>query len=342
MRLTTLRLTLILASLLFPALAAAADGPSWPQHRLRGAGIDLRATEDDLAHLAGDWKANSVRILANNIVPDQPPYLVPEEQKAQLYATIDRCLAQGLYVVFSPSSSFWEMEKFFANEELKDAFIAFWEEFATRYKDDRRGIAYDLMNEPNGELALQQWNDYAKKITRAIRAIDTLHTLVVEPAGWGWPQWMDRLEPTGDPNTVYSFHYYGPMDYTHQRNDGHMKTTAQQQKERVYPGFLQGERHDRDKMRQVLQDVIRFRDKHGVTLWCGEFGCARWANGADRWFHDWIEALEEENIGWAYYAYREWEPMDIEMDPAVRGRKTERSETPIVKVFKSFYARNEN
>jgi hypothetical protein len=127
------------------------------------------------------------------------------------------------------------------------------------------------------------------------------------------------------------------MDFTHQRNKGHMKTTEEQWKERVYPGFLQGEQWDKERFRKEVRLAAEWRDKHGATMWCGEFGAARWARGAVQWMRDWIEALEEEKIGWAYYEYRGWQPIDLEMDPASRQR-TERSETEFTTLLKKYFA----
>jgi hypothetical protein len=78
-----------------------------------------------------------------------------------------------------------------------------------------------------------------------------------------------------------------------------------------------------------------------VRIWCGEFGVARWALGAEQWMKDWIDLLEAENIGWSYYSYREWHHMDLEMDPEERVNPTGRSETDLVKLTKGYFARNE-
>ena len=172
-----------------------------------------------------------------------------------------------------------------------------------------------------------------------------MHTIVVEPPAWGWPDGFANLTPTGDPNTVYAFHFYGPMDYTHQRYGGEMmKTPESVWLSRAYPGYIEewsNDYWDKTKMRNdYLQKAVAFRDKYKVKIWCGEFGCARWAIGADKWFTDWIDLLEEENIGWSYYSYREWHHMDLEMDPAERVNRTARSETPLVGLFRGYFARN--
>jgi hypothetical protein len=317
----------------------AADPVAWPDRIVRGANISSRAAEEDIEHYATAWKGYAVRILVNSITASEPPYGVSEQRKAQIFRTLDLCLKHNLLTVFSPSASFGNNDLFFGNEEWLSAFKDFWREVAARYKD-KGAIVYDLINEPWGRQARLRWNSYARELTAAIREIDPRHTIMVVPPEWGWTAGFKYLEPTGDANTVYSFHFYGPMDFTHQRNKGHMRTTLEQWQERVYPGFLQGENWDRERFRKEIRIAAEWRDRHQVKMWCGEFGVARWARGADRWLADWIEALEEEKIGWAYYEYRGWQPMDLEMDPASR-EKTPRMENGFTKLIKKYFARTD-
>jgi len=319
--------------------AWAADPVVWPDRIVRGANVSVRISEDDLLHYKTQWRGYAVRILVNSITEETPPFAVSEKKKAQVFQALDLCLKHDMVTVFSPSASFGNNDKFFSNEEWLAAFKEFWREVAARYKD-KGPIVYDLINEPWGGEARKRWNGYARELTAAIREIDRRHTIMVVPPEWGWANGFRYLEPTGDGNTVYSFHFYGPMDFTHQRNKGHMKTTEEQWRERVYPGFLQGEQWDKERMRKEIALVTAWRDKHGVRMWCGEFGTARWAQGADRWFTDWVDALEEQKIGWAHYEYRGWQPMDMEMDPASR-EATPRLETYFFKLCRYYFARTD-
>ncbi len=323
----------------FPFETCPEMGLTWPDRVVRGANISSRATEEDIAHYAKEWNGYAVRILVNSITAEEPPYAVSEERKARIFNCLDNCLKYNLLTVFSPSASFRDNDKFFSNQQWLEAFKDFWREVATRYQD-KGPIVYDLINEPWGEQARKRWNSYARELTAAIREIDTVHTIMVVPPEWGWANGFQYLEPTGDKNTVYSFHFYGPMDYTHQRNRGHMRTTEEQWRERVYPGFLQGEQWGKERLRQEVRIAAEWRDKYSVRMWCGEYGVARWARGAMRWTRDWIDVLEEEKIGWAYYEYRGWQHMDMEMDSTGR-KETPRSETDFVRFYKKYFARTD-
>ena len=52
---------------------------------------------------------------------------------------------------------------------------------------------------------------YVSGDTAAIREVDPVHAITVESGGgWAQPEDLDMTEPTGDPNTIYQFHFYGP------------------------------------------------------------------------------------------------------------------------------------
>lgn len=318
-------------------LPLSAGGPAWPENRLRGANIATSIKQGDIDHYVNDWGGNSVRILFNNLVP--PPPSKPDAVKvAAVYRTIDMCLDAGLFTVLSFSPSFEDNDAFFNNETYMDAYVNFWRDLAGHYANDKRGVAWDLMNEPHGNLANTKWLPYAKRLVSEIREIDTLHTIVIEPPGWGWPYGFEYMQPIDDDNLVYSFHFYGPMDYTHQRNNGMLGATEQQWLDLPYPGNIEGEYWNKATIRRKIQPAFDWAKKYDVKMWCGEFGCTRWAIGASDWIHDIVSILEEEKIGWSWYAYREWYPMDIEMNPDARMEKTERSETELVKYFKQLFS----
>lgn len=332
---------------LLPFSAKAAVQTKWPSFLLRGANIVPGTSESDLEALT-EWKVNSVRIQDLKLLSTHAPYSTDEARLNAVFKMIDLSLERGFYTIFSPGVSNEDHDAFFSNKEFRDAFKALWKQIADRYKDDQRGIAYDLLNEPHDQLAGKAWPNYAAELTRAIRAVDKIHTIVIEPAEWSWPIGFRKFKPTGDKNTVYSFHFYGPMDFTHQRGYdsqgvfiGHLKATEEQRIARKYPGFIQGEKWNKNTIRQYLRNVFKFRDRYHVRIWCGEFGVTRWANGAKSWLKDVIDVLEAQKVGWSYYSFREWQAMDMEMSPEVVNEKTPRSETEFTKLLKSYFNKNE-
>ncbi|MFH0881160.1 MAG: cellulase family glycosylhydrolase [Lentisphaerota bacterium] len=85
-----------------------------------------------------------------------------------------------------------------------------WKEIATRYKNEKAIIGYEIMNEPyfysNSGVTTQDLRNALIQITSAIRTVDTNHTIYVE--GNIFAEYIDGLTPQWDSNMVVSFHRY--------------------------------------------------------------------------------------------------------------------------------------
>ena len=77
-------------------------------------------------------------------------------------------------------------------------------------------------------------------------------------------------------------------------------------------GFVPFDR--KEQIKESLQDVRKFANDYGVSIYIGEFGSIRWApeNSTYRYLKDLIEILEEEGWDWAYHAFREWNGWSVE------------------------------
>ena len=102
---------------------------------------------------------------------------------------------------------------------------------------------------------------------------------------------------------------------------------------------MEGELWNKQTMEKKLEPAFAFARKNQVTIWCGEFGTARWARGALSWMRDMIDIFDNHGIGWAYYSYREWQVMDLEMETKIKNQATPRYETDFVQLLKKSYAK---
>ncbi len=103
------------------------------------------------------------------------------------------------------STRYWQM-----HPETRTNCYELWRRIARRYAEyPERLIAYDFFNEP-AYLHQSDWNQIIKDLTRIVRSVDPKHLIVIEAGdGWSQPEWFHWVEPTGDTNTIYSFHHYG-------------------------------------------------------------------------------------------------------------------------------------
>jgi hypothetical protein len=322
-----------------PEQTPVASSPRWPARPVKGADTSTDITQEDLRHFAQNWGGHAIRVLHLGMLADRPPYAADEAALEAMYKTAALALDQGLAVVFAPGVAMDNGDAFFGSRAYQKSFVELWKRIATHFKDETRTVAFDLMNEPHDRRARKRWSGYAQELTRAIRAIDSEHTLMVEPPEWGWPAGFKYLKPTGDENTVYSFHTYAPNEFTTQKTPkGFLTATEEQWEARVYPGsVMEGELWNKETMAEKLSPAFEFARKNRVPLWCGEFGTARWARGALEWMRDMISILDAHGVGWAYYAYREWQVMDMEMSNTIKNQPTERADTEFVDLLKDAY-----
>jgi endoglucanase len=108
----------------------------------------------------------------------------------------------------------------------QDRLTALWKAIARRYRGEPTIAGYDLVNEPVVTGEKEQWGRLANRIVRAIRLVDPWHVVAVERLngrradGSGAADTSNDAElnfvVVDDPNVLYEFHVYTPMEFTHQ------------------------------------------------------------------------------------------------------------------------------
>jgi endoglucanase len=337
------------AAMAAPAFVAAAAREKvpdsfelWQQGAFRGANVmQPQCTPADLSVLRS-WGANLAEIPVSNVRAPQPPYEVQPKKLAELDAAVTAAEQAGLFVVLTCREGpgrpdFERSHEIWRDAAAQDAYAGMWADIASHYRGRNSIVGYDLMCEPHPDddasKPLGNWNQLAAKITAAIRAEDLRTPILVNSIGWAYPQRFDVLQPTGDGRTVYNVHFYDPHYYTHQQPADKV----------VYPGFKVPSESTPAWEQRVMEarfaPVLAFQRKHQVPIFVGEFGCARYAPGVEQWLGDQIDFYEQNHWSWAYWAFREWDVMNIERtaDPS---DKTNRADTPLLRLFKRGFAKD--
>ncbi|WP_339376473.1 glycoside hydrolase family 5 protein [Calothrix sp. NIES-2098] len=199
-----------------------------------------------------------------------------------------------------------------------------WLTIVKRYQHQSSTVLFELLNEPNVDNP-RVWHEISQKLVDAIRQIDRKHTLVVAAPGMSGPSEIADLIPVSDRNIIYTFHFYNPLAFTHQKA---FWVTALSQLENVpYPydakrlknikqnatnalaiqELQQYEkvRYNQHKLAEDLQSALQFRRRYHVPIYCGEFGVYEFAPQLDkyRWLQDITQLLRQENIGYAMWEY---------------------------------------
>jgi endoglucanase len=342
------KLAILLVSWITLALpVASAEAPDaftlWQHGGFRGANVmQAQCTVEDLGVLRS-WGANLAEIPVSNVYAPTAPYAFQPENLAKLDRAVQAAEQAGLYVALTCREGpgrpdFNRSHEIWRDAAVQEAYAKMWREIASHYRGRASIVGYDLMCEPHPDQEASQplgdWNVLAQKITVAIRAVDERTPILVNSSGWAYPQQFEVLRPTGDPRTVYTVHFYDPHYYTHQKPGDKV----------VYPGFQvpgkEAETWSKAVLEAKLAPVRAFQQKHHLPIFVGEFGCARYAPGVEQWLRDQIGLYEQYGWSWAYWAFREWDVMNIERT-ADAADKVNHSDTPLLRLFKSYFA-NDN
>lgn len=169
----------------------------------------------DLIHRAG---FNSVRIPLNQkfFTPGNNEgfalldRVVEWSHKAGLYVVIDLHCAPGGQTGTNIDDS-WGYPWLFDSPEDQQRTIALWQRIAEHYKNNPTVLGYDLLNEPLPPVPIlaqydSQLEPLMKRITQAIRKVDSNHVIIA--TGVHWDSDFSVLGAPFDPNILYTFHKY--------------------------------------------------------------------------------------------------------------------------------------
>lgn len=253
---------------------------------------------------------------------------VREDRMRFLEAAIRRLQRAGLLVMVDIHNEDRAAE---LDPDWQNAFEKFWGALAGHLASfDPELTLLEIINEPVFSGREPEWNILNARLATAIREKAPQHTIVTSGPNWGGIDGLQKLTRLPDRNVVYSFHCYDPFPFTHQgatwAGEG-VKPLRQvpypSRPEEVAPllpaledkpeskGMLEQygrERWNKEKLAARFQQGIAWGAKHGVPLYCGEFGVfPRFAKPEHRaqWFADFGQVLAANKIGWAVWGWDE-------------------------------------
>ena len=191
-------------------------------------------------------------------------------RKYGIYVIIDMHGAPGGQTGANIDDSIEDQPGLFMDIRNQDRLVDLWVKIAKRYSDEPTVIAYNLLNEPLPRRtgAADKYGHLVeplyKRITTAIREVDTNHMITLEGIDWS-NDWSIFSQPFDD-NVFYQFHYY-----CWNRPDN-------------------------------LNDISKFlshREKLNTPVWVGETGekgnTIYWAT---------TQYFEANNIGWSFWPWK--------------------------------------
>lgn len=214
------------------------------------------------------------------------------------------------------------------NARYRQMMKALWACVAKRYAHESRpDLFYELLNEPDADIASAVWHGLAQELIDTIRSVDATRPLLFGAVNWyRIPELVDNT-PFADPNIIYVFHFYEPFLYTHQgapwdedmatvRNIAfpydparwgntyqHFGARASWVTELVdnYPDY-----GNRNAMKALLYQAKAWAVRNNVPVICNEFGANTFqGTPADRlvWLSTTVDLMEELRIPWQHWGY---------------------------------------
>ena len=91
-----------------------------------------------------------------------------------------------------------------------------WYDLSQRYRNEPNTVMFELLNEPHGKITYQLWNSWLSDLVSIVRETNPTRNLIIGPVDWNGLDQLPNLKLPADPHIIVTFHYYQPMEFTHQ------------------------------------------------------------------------------------------------------------------------------
>ncbi len=291
-------------------------------------------SKEDIKRIA-EWGFDHVRLPIDHEVFEHKDGTPNERDIIHVTDTINWCKETGLNIILDLHKAYGydfndagdaSANQLFTNKELQDRFVNLWYNIAKRYGSYDH-VAFELLNEVVEKENASAWNDLIERTVGKIREITSDTTIIYGGIQWNSVKTLKLLDPPRDENILFTFHFYEPLLFTHQKaywvkdmdpeETIHYPESMDYYKEKSKVLGYQGEvvrgakSQEMGKVfiEEMVKEAIDAADKAGVGLYCGEFGVIDRAPVEDtlRWFKDVDDVFKQNDIGFAVWSY-------IEMD----------------------------
>jgi len=292
-------------------------------------------TAPDIRQIAS-WGMDHIRMPVDYPVleDDAHPFRYKESGFDYIESCLEWCEENDLDVIFdlhkAPGYSFddtiEEMKPMplFTDESVSERFYQLWEEIAQRFVGRYPNLYFELLNEVNLPDS-GPWNSMVQQAMNRIRAIEPFRKIVIGSNNFCSVNTLKDLDLLDDENVVYTFHFYEPLLFTHQKARW-TPAAREYDQNLIYPGpytdldeflarapqhqaayqHLAGTTMDSNVLRQYVFPALEFQQNTGATLYCGEYGVIEHTDPISRrnWHRDFLTILREASIGRAVWSYK--------------------------------------
>ena len=225
------------------------------------------------------------------------PYTIHPVFLNRIKQVVDTALKYKLHVIINMHHH----EALIASPAAQKArFLAQWSQIGEYFKSYPDSLLFEVLNEPNGNLTAEMWNQYFADALGEIRKTNPDRFVLIGTADWGGLGGLSKLQLPADQNLILTVHYYNPFQFTHQGAEW----SGEQSQAWLGTKWLDSE-SEREVIHNEFKAAKIFVDTHKIPVHIGEFGAyskadiasrVRWTTYLSRWF-------ESQGFSWAYWEF---------------------------------------
>jgi endoglucanase len=174
-------------------------------------------------------------------------------------------------------------------EKLK----AFWKQISTRYQRKYPSLIFEILNEPGGNMSAATWNSLLTEVLSIIRNTNSERLVIVAALNTEGVTIDQLILPAHDRNLIATFHYYDPMEFTHQGAPWSRKFSSLGPTE-------WGSAEEKNKITSEFRKIKLWSEKENRPIYLGEFGVFERAPERSRSQYLSFVARSAEQFGWAW------------------------------------------
>jgi hypothetical protein len=245
----------------------------------------------------------------------------------RLDKAVDQITAKGMAVIVDvhPEDNYKQAMR--TDNTAVDRFVIMWQKLAAHYAGrDPNLVFFEILNEPEVNDPYR-WAGIQARAAAAIRDAAPHHTIIATGANYSGLGDFLKLHPLPDGNVIYNFHFYDPIQFTHQgagwgapwwvythnipypATEDTMADRLKLVPEAADRFELENywlDHWDAHHIRLLIDQAAAWGKANNVPLTCNEFGAFREHSdpvSRTNWIRDVRTALEADGIGWAMWDY---------------------------------------
>lgn len=225
------------------------------------------------------------------------PYTIYPAFLDRIKQVVDTALKYKLHIIINMHH---HDALFNAPAAQKARFLSQWYQIADFFKSYPDSLLFEVLNEPNGNLTAELWNQYFPDALAEIRKTNPDRMVLIGTAEWGGLGGLAKLQVPADENLILTVHYYNPFQFTHQGAEW----SGSEAQSWLGTKWLDSEA-EREVVKNDFKAAVQFSQTHKIPVHVGEFGAyskadlasrVRWTTFLSRWF-------EEQGFSWAYWEF---------------------------------------